>query len=186
VPDRYLATLDAGRPGRPCQEFQPAAAGRRCLSAGAALRCHVNLASRRPGPGPMVMAQSEDVHGPAGKKAPPPHETLPAPSLQWPGRALRSRHRCRAPLRPYHRTHRKCDPGGVSASAIALCPARGRHRLQRPAARCCQASSDARHVMARLEVCAKTQALHPWFPGSSAWNASARLPSTRTSQHGVY
>ena len=62
---------------------------------------------------------------------------------------------------------------------------RGRHRIQRPTARCYQASSNARHMMTWLEVCAQIQALRRRLQGSSLRDARARLPSTRKNPHGV-
>jgi hypothetical protein len=38
--------------------------------------------------------------------------------------------------------------------------------------------------MARLEVCAQTQALRPWLQGSAVWDAGC-MPSTRKRKHGV-
>ena len=61
----------------------------------------------------------------------------------------------------------------------------GRHRIQRPTARCYQASSNARHMMTWLEVCKQIQALRRWLQGRSIRDARARLPSTRRNPHGV-
>jgi hypothetical protein len=41
-------------------------------------------------------------------------------------------------------------------------------------------------MMAQLEVCVQIQALYLWLPGSFVWDASARLPFTRKSKHGIY